>query len=100
MTAFNPETDLPAGVNTVERLFLWVGGILYDLHKNSKYQESDGSPLVPIITAQDGLAADGSERVILRHSQKVSDGWRTSTSPFYLEAVELTNAPIPPEFLP
>ena len=99
MTAFLP-ANLPASVNTIEKLFAWSGGILYALHANTRYQESDAAPLIPIITSQDGLAADKSERQILRASIPLNTNWRTSATPLYQNALEISNVAIPVGFLP
>lgn len=98
MTTFAP-ANLPASVNTVEKLAAWANGVLYQLHKNTRYQESDDSPLVPVITAQDGLAADKSERIIFRASLPLSTEWRTQTTKFWQEAQEISNVEIPTSFL-
>jgi hypothetical protein len=98
MTTYVP-ANLPATVNTVEKLAAWSCGILYQLHKNSRYQESDESPLVPLVTAQDGLAANKTERVIFRLSLPMQDEWRTTTGDFYTLVNELSNAGIPSSFL-
>jgi hypothetical protein len=98
MTAFAP-ANLPASVNTVEKLAAWSNGILYQLHKNTRYQESDDAPLVPVITAQDGLAANASERIIFRASIPLSDTWRSQTTKFWQEVQEISNAAIPTSFL-
>lgn len=99
MTTFST-ANIPAGVDTLEKQAVWVLGALYTLHKNTRYQESDASPLVPIITAQDGLAANKSERIIFRVSIPLADGWRESSNKIFLEALEISNASIPPAFLP
>ncbi|MGB5972690.1 MAG: hypothetical protein WBG38_05200 [Nodosilinea sp.] len=98
MTAFAP-ANLPASVNTIEKLAAWSNGILYQLHKNSRYQESEAAPLVPLITAQDGLAADKSERIIYRSSIPLSDNWRSQTTKYWQEVQEISNAAIPTTFL-
>lgn len=98
MTVLNT-ADIPVTVNSVEKLAAWSLGILYQLHKRSRYQESDDSPLVPIITAQDGLAANGTERVIFRASLPISDDWRTSTGDFYSLIQDISDAEIPASFL-
>ncbi|MBW4482908.1 MAG: hypothetical protein KME14_10225 [Tildeniella torsiva UHER 1998/13D] len=92
-------SQIPSTVNTVEKLAAWSLGILYQLHKRRKYQEADESPLVPLITAQDGLAADEKERVIFRVSLPMQDEWRTIPGDFYSLVEDLSNAPIPPSFL-
>lgn len=98
MTAFT-SANLPSTINTVEKLAAWSCGILYQLHKNSRYQESDESPLVPLVTAQDGLAADKTERVIFRLSLPLQDEWRTTPGDFYNLVNDMSNAGIPPSFL-
>lgn len=99
MTAFTT-ANLPAGIDTLEKLVVWANGALYQLHKNTRYQESDASPLIPIITAQDGLAADGSERIIFRVSVPLSQTWRESTNKFFVEAQAVASTAIPAAFLP
>lgn len=99
MTAF-ATSNIPATVNTLEELIVWACGAFYQLHKNTRYQESDASPLIPIVTAQDGLAADKSERIIFRVSIPLNDGWRESTNKIFAEALEVSNTAIPAAFLP
>lgn len=99
MTALLP-ANIPPAVNTVEKLALWSLGILYQLHKNNRYQESEAAPLIPLVTAQDGLAADKNERIIFRISMPLNQNWRESSGPFWLEGTEIANAPIPPQYLP
>ncbi|NJL48738.1 MAG: hypothetical protein HC929_16220 [Leptolyngbyaceae cyanobacterium SM2_5_2] len=86
-------------MNTLEKLVIWANAALYQLHKNTRYQESDSSPLVPVATAQDGLAADKSERVIFRVSVPLSDDWRNQSTKIWQEAKEISNAAIPTLFL-
>lgn len=99
MTTF-ATSNLPSTVNTLEKLAVWSLAALYQLHKNTRYQESDAAPLIPIITAQDGLAADKTERIIFRVSIPLSDTWRTQTTKIFQEATEISNAAIPAAFLP
>lgn len=98
MTTFAP-ANLPASVDTLEKLALWSLGALYQLHKKNEYQESDASPLVPVITAQDGLAANETERIIFRVSLPLTDTWRESTTKFWQEGLEISSVAIPTRFL-
>lgn len=98
MTAF-AAANIPASVDTLEKLVVWALGALYQLHKNTRYQESDDAPLVPIVTAQDGLAADKSERVIFRASIPLSADWRVKTTKFWQEAQEINTVALPTSFL-
>ncbi len=100
MTAFNPATDLPATVNSLEKLKAWADGAFYSLHKNSEYQESEGAALVPIVTMQDGKAANKTERIIVRSSLELEDNWREDTQPFWVNVKAISSAAIPPDFLP
>lgn len=98
MSAFST-TQLPTGIDTLEKLIVWACGAWYQLHKNDRYQESDSSPLIPLVTAQDGLAADKTERIIFRLSIQLAETWRESTQPMYLEAMEASNTAIPSAYL-
>jgi len=99
MSAFST-ADIPVSVTTLEELVLWACGAFYQLHKNTRYQESDNAALIPIVTMQDGLAADKTERAIFRVSIPMNDGWRVSSNKFFLEGLEVANAAIPAAFLP
>lgn len=99
MSVYVP-ANLPSTIVTVEGVALWSLGIMYQLHKYSKYQESEAAPLIPLITAQDGLAADKNERIIFRISLPLNNDWREKTTPFWREGKEISDAPIPALFLP
>lgn len=100
MPGFVPE-NMPTSVDTLEKVAAWSLGALYQLYKNEKYPESDGSPLVPFITAQDGLAADKKEHIIFRISLELSDDWRSKSSKFWQEIQPYPGGPsIPTSFLP
>jgi hypothetical protein len=99
MTAF-ATANLPASIDTLEKLIVWSCGAWYQLHKNDRYQESDSAPLIPLVTAQDGLAADKSERIIFRLSIQLVETWREDTLPIYAQAMAASNAAIPASFLP
>lgn len=100
MTAFNPATDLPAAVNSLEKLVVWANSAFYALHKNTEYQESEGAALVPIVTMQDGKAANETERGIFRVSVELEDIWREDPNPIWVNTKSISNAAIPPRFLP
>ncbi|PZO41287.1 MAG: hypothetical protein DCF17_10860 [Shackletoniella antarctica] len=100
MTTFNPATDLPASVNSLEKLVAWANGAFYSLHKNTEYQESDGAALVPIITMQDGKAANKTERAIFRVSLELGDNWREDPQPYWVNTTAVSSAAIPIGYLP
>jgi hypothetical protein len=98
MTAF-ATANLPSSIDTLEKLIVWACAAYYQLHKNDRYQESDSAPLIPIITAQDGLAADRTERIIFRLSIQLLSTWREDTLPIFAQALAESNAAIPSSFL-
>lgn len=100
MTALNPTTQIPASVNSLGKSVGWSCGAYYSLYKEKPYKESEGADVVPIITMQDGLAANKTERIIIRVSLEMAPNWRTSDQPFWVNIIEPTNADIPPDFLP
>ncbi|MBE9155387.1 hypothetical protein IQ265_00805 [Nodosilinea sp. LEGE 06152] len=100
MTAFAP-ANLPPSVDSLEKLAVWSLGALYSLRKNDRYQESEAAPVIPVITSQDGLAADKKEHVIFRVSFILSDDWRSQTTKIWQEVQEFPgNTPLPTSFLP
>jgi hypothetical protein len=100
MTAFNAATQVPASVNGLAKSVGWSCGAYYSLYKEKPYQESEGADLVPLITMQDGLAANKTERVIIRVSLEMAPNWRTSPQPFWVNIIEPSTADIPPDYLP
>ena len=98
MTAFS-SSQLPATINSVEKGFVWFGGILYQLHSKSLYQESDLTGLVPRVASQIGLAADNREYLILRASIPLPPDWPTATVPLWQLAQDLADTPIPSGFI-
>jgi hypothetical protein len=63
MTAFDPSTQFPAGITTVEQGAHFFLALLYDLHKTDKYQEMSSSELTPYL-----LLNKDSRRMIPRES--------------------------------
>lgn len=99
MTAF-ATANIPANVDTLEKLIVWACGAFYSLHRFTEYKESDLTGLIPIITAQDGVAADKSERVIFRVAMPLNPEWRESATKIFQEAQVVSSAPIPAAYLP
>jgi hypothetical protein len=97
MTAFDKATDLPASINTLEKLAAWSLLALYTLHGKEEYNEITGQ-MTPIITLQQGQAANETERLIFRASLRINDNWIASTNKLWLEAMEFANASIPASF--
>lgn len=99
MTAFSP-SDLPASVNTVEKLAVWASTVLNDLNPNLTVIESTGQSQLAAtsypfrITASDPPAW----RVISRTSIVLGDTWRRGNGKIWTYAQDLGTAPIPTEY--
>jgi hypothetical protein len=98
MTAFNKTTDLPATVDTVEKLASWALLLLYRLHKNDSYSETPDTGMVPLITLQQGLADDETERLIFRTSLQLNPDWQTNAAKLWTQTQAFANATIPESF--
>jgi hypothetical protein len=99
MTAVNLSTQVPLSVNSLAKTLAWAGGAYHSLYKLRPYQESENADLVPVITMQDGLAANKTERVIIRVSLEMTQDWRTSPQPFWVNVVEPSSAALPTDYL-
>ena len=99
MTAFTPSQIPATGITLLEQSAHWHLALLYDLHKNDKYQEASSSELTPFITAKQGLAADETERIIYRVSFEMHPEYRTSTNKIWLDTLAFANATIPTRYL-
>lgn len=98
MTVFDKTTDLPASVNTLEKLCCWALLVAYKLHKNDSYPETATTGLTPIVTLQQGLAENETERLIFRISLPLNADWATSALKLWTQTEVLANATIPTSF--
>ncbi|MBD1917163.1 MULTISPECIES: hypothetical protein [Cyanophyceae] len=99
MTVVNLGTQVPLSVNSLAKTLAWAGGAYYSLYRFLPYQESENSANVPVVTMQDGLAANKTERVIIRVSLEMTPDWRTSDQPFWVNVVEPSAVALPPAYL-
>lgn len=98
MTAFDKTTDLPLSVDTLEKLVTWALLATYKLHKTDEVLEADEVGLVPVITLQQGLAADETERLIFRISLELNPDWSTNAAKLWTQTMIFANAAIPVSF--
>ena len=104
MTAFS-SADLPASVNTVEKLATWSLAVLGYLYPNNTVFEVQGSPPVPVISAAPfavyNSAADwvvtSEWRYISRLSLPLNKDWQKSGK-VWSHAISLGADAIPVEF--
>lgn len=97
MTTFNAATDLPPEVNTVERLALWSLSVLYFKHGKEDYTELQGEQ-TPLITFQQGMAFDETERALIRVALEIEPDWAVRTEKFFLMAKEFASGTVPNAF--
>ncbi len=98
MTAFS-SADLPASVNSVEKLALWAATVLQHLNPSLTIIEESGKAE---LAAQSGpffiAAANPPEwRVISRSSIAVAPTWQR-TGKIWQHAIDLSTTAIPAEF--
>lgn len=78
--AFNRETDLPASINTLEELKVWVDTLYQRLVGSKEYEETQGAFLQPVIDYSIVKTADSKIRMITRSSIEINPDYLTSTS--------------------
>jgi hypothetical protein len=98
MTALNKSTQIPAGITTLEEIIAWSLLTFYNLQKNTKYLEADDSALIPVITCQQGLAADKTERLIFRVSLELDPAFITGNLKLWDYVKELATTTIPADY--
>jgi hypothetical protein len=80
---------------TAEALGVYSCSLLYDLFGNTNYREVQGADLTPLVSAQQGRAADGTERLIYRVAFQLHPEWRTSVNKIWQDTLEFAEAEIP-----
>lgn len=91
--------QIPPQIVTAEQLGCYACSLLYDLFGRREYREVQNADLTPLVTAQQGKAADDSERLIYRVSFQMRNDWRTSTNRVWMDTIEFAEATIPPGYL-
>lgn len=92
--------QIPANVGgSAESLGSYSCALLYDLYGGSLYKEVQGAENTPYVTAQQGRAADGTERLIYRVSFQMHPEWRTSTNKIWQDTLEIAEVTIPARYL-
>ncbi len=99
MTAFS-KNQLPDTINTVEKLAVWCGAVLFKINRTSTAVEGTGSPNRVVQFGTFTIDANNTERVIMRHSLLLADGYNNDKNPIWENVQELATDPISSEFLP
>lgn len=94
MTAF-ATSQIPASVNTLEKLVAWAGLALTTINPTLAANETPGSQ--PVNVAQTAFFRDstGQLRLTIRASLPVAESYSTSTTKFWTNIQDLNNATIP-----
>ncbi|RMG08566.1 MAG: hypothetical protein D6735_01605 [Acidobacteria bacterium] len=94
MSAFST-SDLPAQVNTVERLFLWSGSVLAELYPNLLVQSSYGKlePAIQLAPLRLEFEESNPQRAAILAYVPLQADWRAKK--LFLSAVEFGTVPIP-----
>lgn len=98
MTAFNPATDLPSSINTVESLAAWSLFLLSTINPTqSVLEELNRAEFVSLTQIQ--KAADQSNRLIGRFSLELKDNYVTNNAEkLWMNVKELSGTNIPAGF--
>ncbi|MEO0686877.1 MAG: glucose-6-phosphate dehydrogenase [Cyanobacteria bacterium J06649_11] len=98
MTAFT-QTDIPANVDTLEKLALWVGTALHSLNFDQTAVEGTGTPVRVTQNQLFFIENTNTHRIMLRQSIEVDATFPYSGEKLWTHAQELSTTAIPSEFL-
>ncbi len=99
MTAFTT-ADLPASVNTVEKLHAWASAVLLNLNPQTEVQEAPGITEKVAVHQVFPVYLNGQwqYRVISRMSARVDGDYLQGSAKFWTYVQEISNAAIPSNF--
>lgn len=103
MTAIDPTVDIPASVDTLEKLLVWAASAFRDLHTNETYPEqlptATDSGLRAIVDNGQGSDTDGRVRFLSRFSIEIDVNAAASIAgKFWTFAVENGNSALPTRY--
>lgn len=98
MSALNL-ADIPPQINTVERLAAYSVLLLSRINPTLSILEVLGEPEIRAAFAGIGTDSTGRQRLIARISLELNADYASSPEALWLEALELSNVQIPPQFL-
>jgi hypothetical protein len=99
MTVFT-SADIPASVNTLEKLAVWVSQALSNLNQQTAVQELSGLNQ-PVAVAQIFEYDDGGQkkwRFVGRQSIELSPNWQTGATKLWANAQILSASALPTDF--
>lgn len=98
MTPFN-KTQIPASVDSIEKLNTWTAMILNQLYRDQTAIEGDGLPQRVAQYGVFNVANTSTTRVLLRTSFQIENNFGSSGQKLYALVDDLGNDPIPNEYL-
>ncbi|NEQ20651.1 MAG: glucose-6-phosphate dehydrogenase [Microcoleus sp. SIO2G3] len=99
MVAF-VRTDLPASIDTVEKLAVWACAVLQELHPSTSVVEATGIAERVATAAPFYITASQPEawRFIGRVSLEMPLNWQSTSGKLWTDVVPLSNLAIPADF--
>lgn len=94
MTAFST-SNLPASIDTLEKLAVWVGYALHNINPDQTAIEGDGSP---VKVAQFGvfkIEQTNKTNIFLRQSIELEEGFVYHDGPIWEKVVPFSNESLP-----
>ncbi len=98
MTIFNKDTDLPLGINTIERLFVWAGLALVRTNPSGRILEIPGANPERVADFSFFVADDNSIRMAIRVSTPIDPSYAEGGDKFWNYALEISNTELPSDF--
>lgn len=98
MTAINLSTDIPTNINTLEKLAAWVGLALARCNPSLKILEDPNAPAQRAAQVVLIKADDGSNRLVVRLSVPIADGYSESALKFWFNALPISDTALPAAF--
>ncbi|MEH2261029.1 glucose-6-phosphate dehydrogenase [Nostoc sp.] len=98
MTAFNPATDIPSQIDTLEKLAAWLGSALFTINPTLVVIEGAGYTERACQANNYWVAADAKTRMIVRFSLQVSPDQSSGPNKNWTYIQPLSNTELPATF--
>ncbi|MDZ7970822.1 MAG: glucose-6-phosphate dehydrogenase [Nostoc sp. DedSLP03] len=98
MTAFNPATDIPSQIDTLEKLAAWLGSALFTINPTLTVIEGVGYTERACQANNFWVGADAKTRMIIRFSLEVSPDQASGSNKNWTYIQQLSNTPLPASF--
>lgn len=99
MSAFST-SNLPASVDTLEKLLVWAGAAFHKLNRTTTAVEGTGTPARIAQFGVFTVESNNTDRVIMRQSLVLDPDYAIDNSPIWENVQQISSEAIPAEFLP